>query len=66
MSIEKKITYFEKVGEDNTNTCFLAAKKRADELKIRDIIVASTRGSTGVKAAEFFKGYNLEIGRAHV
>ena len=61
MSIEKKVTYFEKIGEENTDSCLVAAKKRAEELKIRDIVVASTRGSTGLKAAEFFKEYNLIV-----
>jgi hypothetical protein len=36
------------------------AKKRAEELGIQNIIVASTTGETGVKA-EIFKGYNLIV-----
>jgi len=38
-----------------------ASKERADELGIRDIVVASTEGSTGLKAVEVFKGYNVVI-----
>ena len=38
-----------------------AAKKRAEELKIKTIIVASTTGETGAKTAEFFKGYNVIV-----
>ncbi len=61
MPIEKKIVYYDKLGEENTLPTFEAAKKRADELGIRDILVASTRGSVGLRAAEFFKGYNLVV-----
>jgi hypothetical protein len=35
------------------------AKRRADELGIRVVIVATTRGDTGAKAAELFRGYNF-------
>lgn len=59
--VEKTVVYFEKRGEENTERTFEAAKRRAIELGIRDILVASTRGTVGLKAAEFFKGYNLII-----
>ncbi|RJS84058.1 hypothetical protein CW702_03010 [Candidatus Bathyarchaeota archaeon] len=49
----------------NTDEVLKAAKERADELGIRDIVVASTRGETGVKAAEIFKGYNLVVVTHH-
>jgi hypothetical protein len=58
---EKKIIYYDKLGEENTLPTFEAAKRRANELGIRDILVASTRGSVGLRAAEFFKGYNLVV-----
>jgi len=61
MPTEKSILYFEKVGEGNTDETLKASKKRADELGIKDIVVASTRGPTGVKASEVFKGYNLVV-----
>jgi len=38
-----------------------AAKKRAEELSVRTILVASTTGETGAKTAEFFKGYNVVV-----
>jgi len=59
MSIEKPIFYFETPGEANTEETLKLAKKRAEELGIRDIVVATTRGYTGAKASEIFKGYNL-------
>jgi len=61
MVVEKSIIYFDKPGEVNTDRVLEAAKKRADELGIRDIVVASTRGGTGVKAVEAFKGYNVVV-----
>jgi len=61
MSSEKSIIYFSEPGEEDTDRTLEAAKKRADELGIRDIVVASTRGGTGVKAVEAFKGYNVVV-----
>jgi len=58
---EKSIVYFDKLSEENVLPTFIAVKKRADELGIRDILVASTQGSVGLRAAEFFKGYNLVV-----
>jgi hypothetical protein len=61
MPTERSVICFDKLGEENTAPTLEAAKKRADELGIKDILVASTRGTTGLKAAELFKGYNLVI-----
>jgi len=60
-----KTVYFEKPGPKNTEETLNLAKERAEELGIRNIIVASTTGETGVKASELFKGYNL-IAASHV
>jgi hypothetical protein len=43
------------------NTVLDAAKKRAEELGIRSVVVASTGGETGVKVAEMFRGYNVVV-----
>lgn len=40
---------------------FEIVKKRAEELKIKSIVVASSSGKTGVKVAELFKGYNVVV-----
>ena len=37
------------------------AKQRADELGIQTILVASTRGATGLEAAALFQDYNLIV-----
>jgi len=61
MSIEKPIFYFDAPGETNTEETLALAKKRAEELGIKDIVVATTRGYTGAKASEIFKGFNLIV-----
>jgi hypothetical protein len=61
MGTEKKILYFDEVGEKNTDETLKAAKVRAEELGIKDIVVASTRGMTGVKAVKVFEGHNVVV-----
>jgi len=53
--------YFEREGEINTENVLKLAKKRAIELGIKSILVASTSGKTGVRASEVFKGFNLVV-----
>jgi len=62
---EKIIAYFDSPGEENTDEALKLAKERAEELGIRDIVVASTRGETGIKASRIFKGFNLVIVTHH-
>jgi hypothetical protein len=59
--VERSTIYFNVPGEENTDSVLSLAKKRAEELSIRDVVVASTRGLTGVKASEVFRGYNLVV-----
>ena len=61
MSGETKTVYFEEPGRENTDETLHLAKERADALGIRNIVVASYTGYTGVKASEVFKGYNLVV-----
>lgn len=60
MTSEKLILYFPGPG-DHTDETLRAAKERADELGIRDIVVSSTEGTTGLKAVDMFKGHNVVI-----
>ncbi|MFQ6001416.1 MAG: pyruvate kinase alpha/beta domain-containing protein [Anaerolineae bacterium] len=53
--------YFDKQGRENTERTLEIAKARADELGIKTILVATTTGETGARAAEFFQGYNLVV-----
>ena len=58
-----EVTYFEKGGPHNTNKALEIAKKYADQFDIRDIVIASTTGTTASKVLEFFnpKKYNIVI-----
>jgi hypothetical protein len=53
--------YFEAPDQQNTEKTLRLALKRAKSLGIKDIIVASTKGETGIMAAEIFKGHNLIV-----
>ena len=59
--MEKTITYFEKGGAKNTNRTLYAARKRAKELRIKDVVVASTHGGTALKAVEVFKDLEINL-----
>jgi len=61
MEVDKQILYFTEPGEGNTDRTLEAARRRAEELGVRDIVVASTRGVTGVKAVQGLKGYNIVV-----
>ncbi|MEM2050656.1 MAG: pyruvate kinase alpha/beta domain-containing protein [Thermoproteota archaeon] len=63
--IEKTIVYFGTPGRSNTEAVLASAKKRAEELGIKSIVVASTTGETGVKASQVFKGFNLVVVTHH-
>ena len=52
---KKSIVYYEKKGSSNTEETLRLAYERAKELGITDIIIATTHGSTGLRAAEVFK-----------
>jgi len=57
--------YFDKAGKENTKTLLKVAKKYAESIGVRDVVVASTRGDAGVAASKVFKGYNLVVVTHH-
>jgi len=59
--MEQKIVYFDKPGVDNMEETLRIAKKRAQELGIKTVVVASTLGNTGARAVEVFKGMNVVV-----
>ena len=61
MDAERRTVYFGEPGPGNTEEALRLAKERADELGIRNIVVASSHGGTGVRASEVFRGYNLVV-----
>ena len=60
-SDESTAKYFLKAGKDNTETTLRLAKRRAAELDIKTIIIASTGGETGARAVKLFKGYRVIV-----
>jgi len=58
---EVKTVYFEEPGKENTDETLRLAKERAEQLGIRDIVLASYTGYTALKAVEVFEGYNLSL-----
>ena len=59
--MEEKIVYFDKQGVENTEEVLLIAKKRAAELGIKTIVVATTLGNTATRATEVFKGMRVVV-----
>jgi len=57
--------YFEKPGKTNTEQALYAAKKRAEELQINEIVIASTTGESAFRALEIFDQANLTIVTYH-
>jgi hypothetical protein len=57
--MESRIVYFEKLGRENTEEVLRIVGQRAEELGIKTVLVASTRGDTAVQAVEAFKGLRV-------
>jgi hypothetical protein len=54
-------TYFGQPGRQNTARTLEIARQRADQLGIRTVLVATTQGETGVRAAQLFRGYDVVV-----
>jgi hypothetical protein len=61
MDVDAATYYFENRGEQNTDKTLELAKARALERNVKHVVVASTRGVTGVKAAEAFQDTGIEV-----
>jgi len=59
--MEKKTVYFKETGSRNTELLLQIVKNYAEKEEINDIVVASTTGETGVKAARIFKPKNVVV-----
>ena len=57
--MEEKIVYFDKPGPGNTEEVLRIALKRAQELGIKTVVVATNEGNTAVRAAEVLKGIKV-------
>ena len=53
--------YYKQPGPQNTARTLEIARRRAEELGIHTILVASTRGETGVQAAQQFQDFDVVV-----
>ncbi len=60
-ALSSSCVYFKKTGKENTGRTLEAAARRAEESGIRNVVVASTSGETGLMAANIFASKNLVI-----
>ncbi|MFW6109593.1 MAG: hypothetical protein ACOC6N_04000, partial [archaeon] len=61
MSIERKTIIFENPGKEHTQETLKIAMEGAKERGIDTVLVSSTTGYTAEKAAEIFKGSQLNL-----
>jgi len=59
--IIRETVYYEEGGAEHTEATLKAALQAARELGVKKVLVASTSGDTGVKAAELFKGSGVQV-----
>lgn len=59
--MEASITYFEETGAGNTSAVLALAKKRAGDLGIRRVVIASTTGGTAREAHQAFAGTDVQL-----
>ena len=59
--MELKTVYFKKPGSENTKAVLNIARQRAEELGIKKIVVASTRGDTAVRAMDVLQGLRVIV-----
>jgi len=60
-SFEKRTVYFKEAGVQNTDALLKIVKEYISKEKIANIVVASSTGETGAKAAKAFKGKNTVV-----
>ncbi len=59
--METWVVYFDQRGTTNTQRVLELAAKRAEERGIRDIVVPTTGGTTGLMAPDAFPGLNVVV-----
>ncbi len=59
--IEVQTVYFSEPGSVNTDKTLETAKMRAEQLGTKTVVVASTSGETGVKAAKAFSNCRVVV-----
>ncbi len=61
MSIERKVTYWEKPGKEHTEATLKIALEAAKERGIGTVIISSTTGNVALEAVKVFKKSGLKI-----
>jgi len=61
MSIERKVTYWEKAGKEHTDATLKIALEAAKDRGIGTVLISSTTGYTAEKAVEVFNGSGLKL-----
>lgn len=59
--VVKSICYFTESMPGNTDECIGLARRRAEELSVKHVVVATSSGATALKARDAFKGLNVNI-----
>ncbi len=59
--MEARIVYFDKPGKENTDTVMEVVRRRAQELGIKTVVVASQRGYTAEKAVRALDGMKIIV-----
>jgi hypothetical protein len=59
--LEQKILYFERPGKENQSKLIKYARRRANELGINNVVVATTHGSTAVAVKNCFENPDLNL-----
>ncbi len=65
-AVERKTVYFESAGKHNIDAVLKVVKEYAEAEGVRNIVVASTTGETGVKAAQMFEDRDVVVVTHHV
>jgi len=59
--MELNTVYFKNPGGENTEEVLSIARKRAEELGIKTMVIASTSGNTAVRAMDVFQGLRVVV-----
>jgi len=61
LSIERKVTYWEKPGKEHTEATLKIAMEAAKERGIDTVLISSTTGYVALEAVKVFKGSGLKL-----
>ena len=59
--MELKTVYFKNPGGENTEDTLQLSRRRAEDMGIKTIVVASTKGHTAVRAMDVFDGLRVVV-----